>query len=67
MDHWEALFVAFLMIVFLIDKRGYLIVVLISTSLIISDVEVHVSIGHLHVFFGKYLFRSSADILNFCF
>ena len=34
-------------------ERRYLIVVLICIYLMISDVEHHVPVGHLQVFFGK--------------
>ena len=46
--------------------RWYLIVFLICISLRLIDIgaSFHVSVGHLYVFFGKRIFRSSAHFLS---
>ena len=55
------LLVDLIMMAILTGVRRYHMVVLICISLIISDVEsfFHVFVGHLYIFFGKCLFRSS--------
>ena len=49
------------------DRRLYLMVVLIFISLIVSSAYFHVPFGHLYVFFGKCLFRSSAHFFFFLY
>ena len=60
----QHLFVVFLIIAIMKGVR-YLTVVLICIFLVIRDVEhLPIPVGHLHVFFGKCLFRSSAHFFT---
>ena len=61
------LFVFFLMLAILIGVGWYLRVVLVCISLMISNVEFHVSVGHLYFLLEKCLFSSSAHFLCFFF
>ena len=65
--HQYLLFVFFLMIAILIGVGWYLRVVLVCISLMISNVEFHVSVGHLYFFLEKCLFSSSAHFLSVFF
>ena len=51
-SHWHLLSLAFLIVVILTGMRCFLIVVLVSISLMISDAK-HLPVSHLYVFIGR--------------
>ena len=64
--HHPLLFLVLLILAIPTGVMGYLIVVLICVSLMMSDVEhlFHMCVSHLEVFFGKMSIRTFCPFLN---